>query len=60
MTLKNTIYADYQATTPVDPRVLEKMLPYWGESFGNPTPTTTSWGGRRQRRSGNLKPPLPP
>ena len=31
-----TIYADYQATTPVDPRVLEKMLPYWGESFGNP------------------------
>ena len=39
MTLKNTIYADYQATTPVDPRVLEKMLPYWGESFGNPHST---------------------
>ena len=36
MPLKNTIYADYQATTPVDPRVLEKMLPFWGESFGNP------------------------
>ena len=36
MTLKNTIYADYQATTPVDPRVLEKMLPFWGDSFGNP------------------------
>ena len=36
MTLKNTIYADYQATTPVDPRVLETMLPFWGESFGNP------------------------
>ena len=31
-----TIYADYQATTPVDPRVLEKMTPYWRESFGNP------------------------
>ena len=31
-----TIYADYQATTPVDPRVLAKMAPYWGESFGNP------------------------
>ena len=31
-----TIYADYQATTPVDPRVLEKMLPFWGEAFGNP------------------------
>ena len=36
MTLKNTIYADYQATTPVDPRVLETMLPFWGDSFGNP------------------------
>ena len=31
-----TIYADYQATTPLDPRVAEKMAPYWGESFGNP------------------------
>ena len=31
-----TIYADYQATTPVDPRVLAKMVPYWGELFGNP------------------------
>ena len=32
----DTIYADYQATTPVDPRVLERMMPYWKESFGNP------------------------
>ena len=31
-----TIYADYQATTPVDPRVLEEMTPYWRELFGNP------------------------
>ena len=31
-----TVYADYQATTPVDPRVLEKMAPYWNELFGNP------------------------
>lgn len=31
-----TIYADYQATTPVDPRVVEIMAPYWQESFGNP------------------------
>lgn len=30
------IYADYQATTPVDPRVLAEMAPYWEESFGNP------------------------
>ena len=33
---KVTIYADYQATTPVDPRVLGKMAPYWNELFGNP------------------------
>ena len=31
-----TIYADYQATTPLDPRVLQVMAPYWQESFGNP------------------------
>ena len=30
------IYADYQATTPVDPRVVECMAPYWNETFGNP------------------------
>jgi cysteine desulfurase len=32
-----TIYFDYNATTPLDPRVLEAMLPYLGEVFGNPS-----------------------
>ncbi|MCP5279750.1 MAG: cysteine desulfurase [Thiobacillus sp.] len=31
------IYLDYNATTPVDPRVLEAMLPWLGEGFGNPS-----------------------
>ena len=33
---RRTIYADYQATTPTDPRVVEAMAPYWNGQFGNP------------------------
>lgn len=32
----DTLYFDYQATTPPDPKVLEKMRPWLDESFGNP------------------------
>ncbi len=38
------IYLDHHATTPVDPRVLEAMLPYFGEVFGNPASSTHRYG----------------
>ena len=38
------LYLDYHATTPVDPRVLEAMLPYFSERFGNPHSKQHAWG----------------
>ena len=38
------IYLDNLATTPVDPRVLEAMLPFFGAQFGNPSSKTHAFG----------------
>jgi len=55
--LKFPIYLDYHASTPVDPRALEAMLPYFSEHFGNAASKTHPFGwkaddaveaGRRQ------------
>ena len=42
------IYLDYQATTPCDPRVVEAMLPFFTERFGNPHSVHHGYGGRAE------------
>src|SRR5690606_11914553 len=42
--MKTPVYLDYNATTPVDPRVVERMLPYFTDTFGNASSKAHAYG----------------
>ena len=48
MQTRKQVYLDHSASTPVDPRVVEAMLPYFGEVYGNPS-STHRFGRRAEK-----------
>ena len=53
--MKFPIYLDYSATTPVDPRVVDKMIPFLYENFGNAASTSHEYGWKAKEAVENAR-----